>query len=65
VKTRGKRNRLEHAHRCCACEYIVWSDEIDMIAIATGVITCPKCGTSGSINLQILKYNDGDQATSA
>src|ERR1700677_1040124 len=37
----------EHVHRCPQCEHIIKADEIPHSAIATGVITCPKCDFSG------------------
>jgi hypothetical protein len=44
----------EHVHRCPTCEHIIAADEIPHSAIATGVITCPKCDYSGPINVQIV-----------
>ena len=47
----------EHVHRCPQCEHIIKADEIPHSAIATGVITCPKCDSSGPINVQIVPEN--------
>jgi C4-type Zn-finger protein len=44
----------EHVHRCPSCERIIKAAEIPHSAVATGVITCPKCDYSGPINVQIV-----------
>lgn len=48
----------EHAHQCPKCGFIVKATEIDLKSMATGVITCPKCETSGPINIQIVSKKD-------
>ena len=44
----------EHIHRCPQCEHVVKGEEITHSAIATGILTCPNCGFSGPINVQIV-----------
>jgi DNA-directed RNA polymerase subunit M/transcription elongation factor TFIIS len=52
------RAELEHTHQCRKCGYVVPGNEIDLKAISTGIITCPRCGASGPINIQILSRQD-------
>ena len=52
----------EHAHQCPKCGSIVKAEDIDLRTMATGVMTCPRCGVSGPINIQILKKADVDRA---
>jgi len=47
--------RWEHAHQCRKCGYVVAVDDIDPNVITLGVITCPKCETSGPINVAIVQ----------
>ena len=47
--------KLEHAHECRTCGHAVRIDDIDLNVIAIGVITCPKCETSGPINVKIIE----------
>lgn len=49
----------EHVHRCPQCEHIIKADEIPHSAIATGVLTCPRCNYSGPINVQIVPEDSG------
>ena len=44
----------DHVHQCGACGHAVRIDEIDLKIITAGVITCPKCESSGPINVQIM-----------
>jgi hypothetical protein len=53
----------EHVHRCPQCEHILKADEIPHSAIATGVITCPKCDFSGPIEVQIVPEVSGSSQT--
>lgn len=46
--------KWEHAHQCPKCGFILKADEIDLKSLATGVITCPSCETSGPINVKVL-----------
>jgi hypothetical protein len=52
------RAELEHTHQCKKCGHIVRGSEIDLKAISTGIITCPRCESSGPINIQILNLQD-------
>jgi hypothetical protein len=44
----------EHAHQCQACGYVVRIDDIDAKIIATGIVTCQKCDTSGPVCVKIV-----------
>jgi len=48
----------EHAHQCPKCGFVVKAADIGLRTMATGVITCPKCGTSGPIKITIVKRED-------
>jgi hypothetical protein len=52
------RAELEHSHQCKKCGYIMRGSEIDLKVISTGIITCPRCESSGPINIQILDRQD-------
>ena len=47
--------RWEHAHQCRNCGHLVRVDDIDPKTIATGVVTCARCDTSGPINVKIVQ----------
>jgi len=51
--TPGK--QLEHVHVCPKCDLVLGPEEIELCSIVTGILTCPKCGWSGPINLQIVE----------
>jgi ribosomal protein L37AE/L43A len=46
--------RWEHAHRCQACGHTIRIDDIDAKVIATGIVTCRRCGASGPVNVKIV-----------
>ena len=37
------RPELEHTHQCRKCGFVVRGADIDLKAISTGIITCPRC----------------------
>jgi predicted RNA-binding Zn-ribbon protein involved in translation (DUF1610 family) len=45
----------EHAHVCPKCGHALRPEEIDLGSIVLGDISCPKCGWSGPINVNILE----------
>lgn len=51
--------RWESAHVCPNCGHILNLAEIDMRAITTGIVSCPKCDWSGKIEIKIV----GESAT--
>ena len=44
----------DHVHQCGACGHAIRIDQIDLKIIAAGVITCPKCESSGPVNVKIM-----------
>jgi predicted nucleic acid-binding Zn-ribbon protein len=44
----------QSAHICPSCSYVIDLSELDLIAITTGIVTCPRCGWSGRIEIQIV-----------
>lgn len=47
--------RWESVHRCPQCSHVVNLEEIDLRAIATGIIACPKCDWSGPVSIEIVE----------
>ena len=50
----ANRKPMAYAHRCPSCGTVVAGRDIDTKAVATGVITCPRCESSGPMRLQVL-----------
>jgi len=46
--------RWDHVHQCGVCGHSIRIDRIDLKVIAAGVITCPKCESSGPMNVKIM-----------
>ncbi len=44
----------ESVHRCPKCGYVVNLKDIGLRAITTGIITCPTCGWSGVVTIEIV-----------
>jgi ribosomal protein L37AE/L43A len=51
----GMGKRWESVHRCPQCSHVVNLEEIDLRAIATGIIACPKCDWSGPVSIEIVE----------
>ena len=45
---------FEHVHVCRFCGSTQRRDDVDARAIASGIIECPVCGKSSSLNVQII-----------
>lgn len=45
----------DHVHQCGVCGHVIRIDQIDLKVIAAGVITCPKCESSGPANVKIME----------
>ena len=54
MATKAEKKRWEQSHQCRGCGYVVRLSDIELKVIMAGVITCPKCETSGPINVVIL-----------
>jgi len=44
---------LESVHICPKCGYVINLAEIDLKAITTGIVECPRCEWTGPIEIQI------------
>lgn len=44
----------ESAHVCPNCEYVINLAVIDLRAITTGILSCPRCEWAGKIEIQIV-----------
>jgi transcription elongation factor Elf1 len=44
----------ESVHVCPSCGHVANLAELDMQAITTGIVTCPDCGWSGQIEIQVV-----------
>lgn len=49
----------DSVHMCPKCGGTIKVSEIDLKAIATGVIECGPCGWAGPINVQIVEATEG------
>jgi ribosomal protein L37AE/L43A len=49
--------RWESSHVCPKCDSAINLAEIDLLAISTGIVSCPLCGWSCRIEIKIV---DGD-----
>jgi DNA-directed RNA polymerase subunit RPC12/RpoP len=54
---KGGAKQWESVHKCSKCGQIVNLAEIDLRAIATGIIACPKCDWSGQVEIKIIEQN--------
>lgn len=45
-------------HSCPRCGHIVDLAEIDLRAVATGIIRCPNCDYSGPVTIEIVVDSD-------
>lgn len=46
------------AHLCKACGQEVLRSEMDAPTLLSGVVECPACGASGSLNIEIRSLED-------
>ncbi len=44
----------ESVHVCSNCRHVINLAELDLRAITTGIVICPKCDWSGQIEIQIV-----------
>ena len=52
------RIRWESSHVCPRCGSATNLAEIDLRAITTGIVTCPKCDWSGPIEVRIVDADE-------
>jgi predicted RNA-binding Zn-ribbon protein involved in translation (DUF1610 family) len=55
----------ESVHVCPNCGSVIHLAELDLIAMTTGIVTCPSCDWSGQIEIQIIDQVPGKKPTSA
>lgn len=53
-KDASVRNNWESVHVCPKCGHILNLALVDLKAITTGIVDCPKCDWSGPIEIQIV-----------
>ena len=44
----------ESVHVCPNCKHVINLAEIDLRAITTGIVSCPRCEWAGKIEIQIV-----------
>jgi predicted RNA-binding Zn-ribbon protein involved in translation (DUF1610 family) len=50
----------ESVHQCPKCGHTVNLGEMDLRAISTGMIVCPRCEWSGPVRIEIVEPEDAD-----
>lgn len=43
---------------CPKCGHVLDLEELDLLAITTGMATCPRCGWAGYIDIQIVEKKE-------
>jgi len=51
----SERKHWESVHTCPNCGYVINLENIDLRTMTTGIISCPKCDWSGSIEIEIIE----------
>ena len=54
LKSEDYPSQWESAHVCSQCGFSMDLAELGLRGITTGLVTCPKCDWSGSIEIRIL-----------
>jgi ribosomal protein L37AE/L43A len=52
-RDQSEKKQWESVHTCPKCGFVINLEEIDLRAIATGIISCPKCDWSGLVVIEI------------
>jgi hypothetical protein len=52
------RSEWESVHKCPKCGFELNLEKLDLDETTTGIVTCPRCGRAGRINLQIVSAQD-------
>jgi transcription elongation factor Elf1 len=52
------RAQWQSVHECPRCRHFIRLADLDLKAVTTGVVTCMKCGLTGSINIQIVRQEE-------
>ena len=51
----AKRKKWDSVHMCPQCNLAMKLDGIDLKAVTTGVVVCPRCSWSGPIEIEIVR----------
>lgn len=51
----SRRKLWESVHMCPQCRLAIRLDSIDLKAVTTGIIVCPRCDWSGPIEIEIVR----------
>jgi predicted RNA-binding Zn-ribbon protein involved in translation (DUF1610 family) len=57
--TNGQK-QWESVHQCPKCGHTLNLGEMDLRAISTGMIVCPRCEWSGPVRIEIVEPEDAD-----
>lgn len=52
-----EKTQWESVHACPKCEGVVNLADLDLRAITTGIVTCPGCGWTGAVVIQVVGSN--------
>lgn len=52
------RAQWQSVHECPRCRHFIRLADLDLKAVTTGIVTCMKCGLTGSINIQIVRQEE-------
>jgi transcription elongation factor Elf1 len=50
----GDGQHWESVHVCPHCGHVINLAELDLKAITTGIVSCPRCDWSGQIEIQVI-----------
>jgi len=57
---RNGQKQWESVHQCPKCGHTLNLGEMDLRAISTGMIVCPRCEWSGPVRIEIVEPEDAD-----
>jgi hypothetical protein len=56
--SRNEEKNWESVHICPNCEQVINLADIDLRAITTGIVSCPRCDWAGRIEIKIVAGSD-------
>jgi len=54
----NEKKQWDSAHECPDCGHVINLRDMDLKDVATGIVTCPNCGWSGPVEIQIIERVD-------
>jgi predicted RNA-binding Zn-ribbon protein involved in translation (DUF1610 family) len=54
----SEKNEWKSVHKCPNCGHEISLGKLNLYETTTGIVTCPKCGWAGQIDLQIVLQKD-------